>query len=129
VAAASPLSIKTLRASAGAYAIMAAMTLPQLYTMKEVAERLHKSLRWLQNHLRENPCGRRAGKTLLFTDEDFARMVAGLPKDGERVVRRRRHAPNSFRMDEFLHPRDAVAEGLALANSGKRQRARNLRIY
>lgn len=42
-----------------------------LLTMADVAERIGKSLRWLQEHVRQNPCGRMAGRTRLFTESDF----------------------------------------------------------
>ena len=42
------------------------MTAP-LYTMDEVAERLHKSRRWLQDFVRGMSIGRMAGRTRLFT--------------------------------------------------------------
>ncbi len=37
--------------------------------------------RLLQDFLRDHPCGRLAGRTRLFTDEDLARLIAALPQD------------------------------------------------
>src|ERR1700722_8529621 len=52
---------------------------PQLFTLAEVAERLHKSPRWMQYFLRDNPFGRMAGRTRLFTEEDIAAIIEALP--------------------------------------------------
>ena len=49
--------------------------------MTEAAERLGKSKRWLQEYLRKNPAGRMAGRTRLFTEEDFAALLRSLPLD------------------------------------------------
>jgi len=56
-----------------------------IYKVAEVAAKLGKSKRWLEDFLRQNPCGRRAGRTRLFTDEDLARLVAMLPKGDLKV--------------------------------------------
>ena len=52
---------------------------PRLFTLPEVAERLHKSTRWMQYFLRDNPYGRMAGRTRLFTEEDIAAIIEALP--------------------------------------------------
>jgi hypothetical protein len=52
---------------------------PRLFTLTEVAERLHKSTRWMQYFLRENPFGRMAGRTRLFTEEDISAIIEALP--------------------------------------------------
>lgn len=49
------------------------MTEP-VYTMDEVAQRLHKSRRWLQEFLRGKSFGRFAGRTRLFTESDIAQL-------------------------------------------------------
>jgi hypothetical protein len=57
------------------------MTSPfDIYRMDDVAAKLGKSRRWLQDFLRENPCGRRAGRTRLFTAADLAKLIEALPK-------------------------------------------------
>lgn len=52
-----------------------------IYKIADVAAKLGKSKRWLEEFLRQNPCGRRAGRTRIFTDEDLAHLVAMLPRD------------------------------------------------
>jgi hypothetical protein len=47
--------------------------------MDQVAERLHKSRRWLQDFLRGRDIGRLAGRTKLFTDADILRLIEALP--------------------------------------------------
>jgi hypothetical protein len=47
--------------------------------MDEVAQRLHKSRRWLQDFVRDHPFYRLAGRTKLFTEGDIARLVEALP--------------------------------------------------
>ena len=48
-----------------------------VYTMDEVAERLHKSRRWLQDFIQRYPFYRLAGRTKLFTEGDIARLIEG----------------------------------------------------
>ena len=57
------------------------MTMP-VYTMDDVAERLHKSRRWLQDFIQEYPFYRLAGRTKLFTEGDIARLIEALPCPG-----------------------------------------------
>ena len=52
---------------------------PRLLTLPEVAGRLHKSPRWMQDFLRNNPFGRMAGRTRLFTEADVAAIIEALP--------------------------------------------------
>jgi len=52
---------------------------PEIYRMEEVAAKLGKSRRWLQDFLRDHPCGRRAGRTRLFTPSDLAKLIDALP--------------------------------------------------
>ena len=52
---------------------------PRLLTLPEVAGRLHKSPRWMQDFLRNNPFGRMAGRTRLFTEADVAALIEALP--------------------------------------------------
>jgi hypothetical protein len=47
--------------------------------MDEVAGKLRKSRRWLQDFLRDHPYYRTAGRTKLFTDEDVSRLIEALP--------------------------------------------------
>jgi hypothetical protein len=55
------------------------MSAVAVYTMEEVAQRLHKSRRWLQDFVRNHPFYRLAGRTKLFTEGDIARLVEALP--------------------------------------------------
>ena len=68
-----------------------------LFTVDDVAQRLHKSRRWLQNFLRGRPIGRLAGRTRLFTDSDVALLVQELPGPSSfgRRARVKRHASTS----------------------------------
>src|ERR1700722_347334 len=50
-----------------------------LYPLPDVAARLHKSPRWLQSYLREQPFGRMAGRTRLFTESDILALIESLP--------------------------------------------------
>jgi hypothetical protein len=52
---------------------------PRLLTLPEVAGRLHKSPRWMQDFLRNNPFGRMAGRTRLFTEADVTALIEALP--------------------------------------------------
>src|SRR6266851_8698686 len=54
------------------------MTAP-VYTLDDVAERLHKSRRWLQDFVRGRPIGRLAGRTRLFTEADVLTLIEALP--------------------------------------------------
>lgn len=58
---------------------------PELFRIDEVAVKLRKSKRWLQDFLRLHPCGRRAGRTLLFTVDDVIYLINELPREGERA--------------------------------------------
>ena len=59
---------------------------PWPITLDQCAERLHISRRTLQNLLKEYPFYRRAGRRILFTREDFKRLLDALPS-GESVYR------------------------------------------
>ena len=52
---------------------------PCLLRIEDVASRLHKSPRWMQDFLRQNPFGRMAGRTRLFTEADVAAIIEALP--------------------------------------------------
>ena len=54
-----------------------------LHTMDEVAERVHKSRRWLQSFVREHRIGRLAGRKVIFTDTDVAHLNAAIRKVAE----------------------------------------------
>jgi len=55
----------------------------KLLTMKDVAERLHKSERWLRDFLKSLPRNqefyRQAGRTKLFTEDHFTLLCSALP--------------------------------------------------
>jgi integrase len=55
------------------------MAIQQLYTVEQVAERLHKSPRWTQAFVRQRGIGRFAGRTRLLTEADVARAIEALP--------------------------------------------------
>jgi hypothetical protein len=56
--------------------------------MKEAAGKLHCSVRWLQEHLRKHPVGRKAGRSRLFTKGDFISLVDSLPRyEGAPILR------------------------------------------
>jgi hypothetical protein len=48
-------------------------------TLPEVAEKIHVSKRWLQEFLRGEPIGRRAGRQRLFTEADVIEIYRRLP--------------------------------------------------
>ena len=50
-----------------------------LYPLPDVAARLHKSPRWLQGYLREQPFGRMGGRRRLFTESDILALIESLP--------------------------------------------------
>jgi hypothetical protein len=50
--------------------------------MEEVAAKLRKSRRWLQDFLQDHPYYRLAGRTKVFTDEDIDRLIEALPCPG-----------------------------------------------
>lgn len=50
-----------------------------LFGMADVAAQLGKSVRWLQRFLRDHPCGRKAGRTRVFTPFDISQLIAELP--------------------------------------------------
>ena len=49
--------------------------LPEFSTLAQVAERLHRSERWIREHLRKHPVGRCAGREILFTDSDVEALM------------------------------------------------------
>jgi hypothetical protein len=55
------------------------MSVPQIFQMEEVAARLGKSRRWLQDFLRDHPYGRMAGRKRLFTESDITALIEELP--------------------------------------------------
>src|SRR5215470_8683489 len=48
-------------------------------TLSDVAARLHKSRRWVQDFLRTHPYYRLAGRTKLFTESDVLRLYEAMP--------------------------------------------------
>jgi hypothetical protein len=58
-----------------AYAASVTDKLLTLYTVDDVARRLHKSRRWLFDFLRQYPCGKMAGRTHLFIEDDVRRLI------------------------------------------------------
>jgi hypothetical protein len=55
-----------------------AMRLPPVFTLEQVAAHLAVSVRWLREHLRQHPCGRKAGRGIVFTEADFATLIESL---------------------------------------------------
>lgn len=60
-----------------------------LHTMAEVAEKVHKSVRWLQEHLRDHPHGRFVGRSRLFTDDDVDGLVNSFNADALLTIRQK----------------------------------------
>jgi hypothetical protein len=54
---------------------------PRILHMPDVARELGRSVRWLQYYLRDNPHGRKVGRTRIFTEADFQRLLDSLPQD------------------------------------------------
>jgi hypothetical protein len=53
----------------------------RLLRMADIARRLGKSVRWLQDHLRAHPCGRFAGRSRIFTEADYRKVLDSFPRD------------------------------------------------
>lgn len=51
---------------------------PALFSMVDVAARLGKSRRWLQDFLKNRPYGRMAGRSRLFTESDYFELLQAL---------------------------------------------------
>src|SRR5256885_193927 len=51
---------------------------PEIYTINDVAERLHVSRRWFQDFLRGKPYGRMLGRKRVFTEADIAALIEEL---------------------------------------------------
>lgn len=79
---------------------------PHLLTMAEVAGRLGKSLRWLQQFVSGRPFGRMAGRTRLFTEDDFRALVDAMPRPQEAPCRSpsSRRAKAAHRTGGFVAP-------------------------
>ena len=65
---------------------MTAAALTHIYTVDEVADRLHKTRRWLMDWLRihthdqrGNPLFKLAGRSKVITDEHIQRIIEALP--------------------------------------------------
>jgi hypothetical protein len=69
------------------------MSLPAVFTVDEVAERLHKSRRWVMSYVRSRNIGGKAGRTRLFTDEDILQIELAL---------RRSQRPPQHIIDAYL---------------------------
>ena len=85
-----------------------------LYTMVQVAERLHKSRRWLQSFLRDHPYYRLAGRSKVFTEADITKLVESLPcpSNSYRPVKASRRTSRSA-----AHTlKSTLTEALELAN-------------
>src|SRR5579863_3011610 len=53
-----------------------------LLTLGDVAGRLKKTERWMKDFLRAHPCGRKAGRTRLFTEQDFRQLELAVTENG-----------------------------------------------
>ena len=47
-------------------------------TLQEAAKMLHASQRWLREHLKMHPCGRKAGRRIIFTESDYQELLSSL---------------------------------------------------
>jgi hypothetical protein len=65
----------------------------EIYRIDDVAKKLGKSKRWLQDFLMKHPCGRRAGRTRIFLEEDVAKLVLLLPKEVDPFPRKKAGRP------------------------------------
>jgi hypothetical protein len=90
------------------------MSLPTVFTLDEVAARLHKSRRWLQVFLRGRPIGRLAGRTRLLTEHDIVTLIEALPcpsSSSRPETRRRRTSTSAGRTSESQWIRAAALTG------------------
>ena len=74
--------------------------LEPIFTDEQVAENLHKTVRWLRRFVAKTPSLEvmRAGRTLLFTIRDVERLKAALrSNDAGARPRHRAHGPPSHR--------------------------------
>jgi len=51
----------------------------ELYRIEDVAQKLHKSPRWLHDFLKKYPYYRKAGRTKLFSETDIQMIYEALP--------------------------------------------------
>lgn len=58
------------------------MTLPQTYTLAEVAEALGMSERWVREQIKDGAVHMRAGRKIRFTEEQYNALRAGMTKAG-----------------------------------------------
>lgn len=85
----------------------------------DVAKRLGKSVRWLRYYLAHNPAGRMAGRTRLFTEQDFSDLVESLPRaEGPRIPARFATAPRR----RFAPAGDPWKDAAELAGSARIKR-------
>lgn len=60
-----------------------------LLSVREIARRLGKSVRWLRDFEPAKKYGRRVGRSVMWTEEDYRRIVGELPSAmPERILRR-----------------------------------------
>ena len=96
-----------------------------LLSLEDVADRLHKSARWLRDWLRKNPADPngdpfyiRAGRTMIFTEKDVERICASL-REEERCrlnLSRRARAKRRTGMVVARTSANTLTEALRLAN-------------
>lgn len=54
--------------------------IPGVYDLPTVAATLGKSPRWLKEWLHAHPCGRKVGRTIVFTDADVQALMESFPR-------------------------------------------------
>ena len=107
----------------GAGRMTAPSQAPILYGLDETAARLHKSRRWLQDFLRENPCGRMAGRPCRYR---MIQMSIGAPDCSEGPGESSRDDAMSIRpgTDRRLRSRGSDRPQPALGWSSKESKTR-----
>jgi hypothetical protein len=83
-----------------------------LFGMAEVAAQLGKSVRWLQEFLRDHPCGRKAGRTRIFTSSDISQLIAELPVERSSQCHSNYDHRGKVRRHTGNHPNMKTAEDI-----------------
>jgi hypothetical protein len=89
--------------------------------MNEVAARLRKSRRWLDDYLKSHPYYRLAGRTKVFTEGDISRLIEALPCPSG--SKRRAKVSRRTGGSEDLTLGSESIEALRLAREGRRRKS------
>ena len=93
-----------------------------LLTLADVPARLHKSPRWVRQLLKAHPCGRKAGRSLLFSERDLDYLYNSLPASEPVAIYR--SAKLSAKGRVIGNAKTAMDEALAFLDSPKNSRVR-----